>query len=167
MERDHVDALTDQWARERPELDTRGLAVSARVVRLQRHLDRRIREVLTRFDLHEGEANVLAALRRAGAPHELTPSELSRSLLLSSGAMTNRLDRLEARGLLVRVPDPQDGRRVRVRLTDAGQDVVDAAMDAHTAALAEQLGFLAEDERRALEGLLRRVLSVLDVEHAP
>lgn len=167
MERDHVDALTDQWAQERPELDTRGLAISARVVRFQRHLERHIREVLARFDLHEGEANVLAALRRAAAPYQLTPSELSRSLLLSSGAMTNRLDRLEARGLLVRVPDPDDGRRVRVRLTAAGREVVDAAMDASTAAVAEQLGFLAEEERQALEDLLRRVLGVLDAASEP
>jgi DNA-binding MarR family transcriptional regulator len=167
MDRDHVDLLTDQWARERPELDTRALAVGARVVRLQRHLERRLREVLARFDLHEGEANVLAALRRAGDPYELSPTELSRGLLVSSGAMTNRLDNLEHRGLLVRVPDPVDGRRVQVRLTAAGREVVDAAIDAHTRALHDQLGFLPEPDRQALEDLLRRVLAVLDAEPGP
>ncbi len=158
MELDHVDRLLGQWAGECPHLDTSALAVSARVSRLHRFFDLRLSELLDRYALHEGEANVLAALRRAGAPHQLTPTELSRSLLISSGAMTNRLDRLEERGLIERIPDAVDGRKVQVALTPAGRDVIDEAMVAHTTDLEELLGFLDEEARAALAGLLRCIL---------
>lgn len=159
---DHVDQLTAQWAAERPELDTSPLQIFARVVRLARYLDRHAVEYLRRFDLHEGETNVLAALRRAGPPYELTPTELYRSQLVSSGAMTNRLDRLEAAGLLRRTPDPDDRRRTRVALTERGREVIDAAIDAHTAALRELLAFLPPEDQEQLAGRLRRVLLELE-----
>jgi DNA-binding MarR family transcriptional regulator len=158
MEQDHVDRLTERWELERPELDTGPLSITARIVRLQRVLDRRTSQVLAPLELTIGEANVLATLRRAGEPYELTPTELYRGLLVSSGAMTNRLDQLESRGLLVRRSDPDDRRRVRVALTDRGRALVDAAMDAETEALAELLGFLSDEERATLIGLLRTVL---------
>lgn len=165
MTSDHVDHLIDQWAEVRPELDTRALRVSARVVRLQRFLDRRVAEVLARFGVTEGEINVLATLRRAGPPNELTPTELYRGLLLSSSAMTNRLDRLEERGLVRRIPDVADRRKIRVALTDAGRTLVDEAIDVHTQHMAEELGMLDEAERLQLEGLLRRVLVDLERDH--
>ena len=158
MERDHVDHLTEQWARERPELDLDALAITARVLRLQRFLDRYVQRAIEHTGLTEGEANVLAALRRAGAPYELTPTELYRSLLVSSGAMTNRLDRLEAAGLVRRLPDAEDRRKVRVALTEQGRTMIDEAMDAHTRGVHEALAFLGDDERDTLERLLRRVL---------
>jgi DNA-binding MarR family transcriptional regulator len=164
-DRDHVDHLIEQWVDVRPELDTRALRISGRVVRLQRFLDRRVGEVLARFGVTEGEINVLATLRRAGPPNELTPTELYRGLLLSSSAMTNRLDRLEERGLVERIPDAADRRKVRVALTDAGRELVDEAMDVHTAHMSEELGMLSEAEREALETLLRRVLVELERDH--
>jgi DNA-binding MarR family transcriptional regulator len=164
-DRDHVDRLIEQWADVRPELDTRALRISGRVVRLQRFLDRRVGEVLARFGVTEGEINVLATLRRAGPPNELTPTELYRGLLLSSSAMTNRLDRLEERGLVERIPDAADRRKIRVALTDAGRALVDDAMDVHTAHMAEELGMLSETERGAFETLLRRVLVELERDH--
>jgi DNA-binding MarR family transcriptional regulator len=162
MEQDHVDELLGQWARRRPELDLSALGVAARVLRLQRILERQVAEHLRPFDLHEGEVNVLAALRRADPPHELTPTELYRSLLLSSGAMTNRLDRLEQAGLVTRLADPDDGRRVLVRLTEQGRETIDAAMDTHTAGLGRLFSVLEEPERLALEDHLRLLLSRLE-----
>jgi DNA-binding MarR family transcriptional regulator len=159
---DHVDGLLAQWAEQRPDLDTGLLAVTARIVRLGRYLDRDATDHLAPFGLHEGEVNVLAALRRAGPPHVLTPTELYRALLVSSGAMTNRLDGLESRGLLVREPDPDDRRRVRVGLTDAGREVIDAAIDAHVAGLASLLSAVHPDDARRLADLLRDVLRPLE-----
>ncbi len=165
MPSDHVDHLVEQWAAVRPELDTRGLRLAARVVRLQRFLDQRVGEVLARFGVNEGEINVLATLRRAGPPCELTPTELYRGLLLSSSAMTNRIDRLEDRGLVRRIPDADDRRKVRVALTEDGRLLVDQALDVHVAHLSEELGFLADDEHAQLETLLRRVLVELEARH--
>jgi DNA-binding MarR family transcriptional regulator len=164
MDQDHVDSLSRQWARRRPDLDLSGLGVAARVLRLQRILEREAAELLRPFELNEGEVQVLAALRRSPPPHELTPTELYRSLLLSSGAMTNRLDRLQEAGLVQRLPDPEDGRRVLVRLTERGRAVIDEAMDAHTASLRRLLSVLDEEERAGLEDHLRRLLSRLEAD---
>jgi DNA-binding MarR family transcriptional regulator len=162
--RDHVDDLTEQWARERPELDTSVLRVSARVVRLERFLARRIQSDLEAVGLNEGEVNVLASLRRAGPPFELTPTELYRGLLVSSGAMTNRLDRLEDAGLIRRIPDETDRRRTRVALTERGRATIDRAMDAHIRGLDELLGFLTPSQRDDLEDLLRTVMAHLEAD---
>lgn len=165
VEPDHVDHLLAQWAEERPELPTGALAVAARVARLHRFLARTSARALTAFGLTEGEGNVLAALRRAGPPYALTPTELYRSLLLSSGAMTNRVDRLQDRGYVSREDDPEDRRRVLVRLTDEGREVIDAAMDAHVAALEEAIAAaLPDDERDRLVGLLRRTLEAFEAD---
>jgi DNA-binding MarR family transcriptional regulator len=160
--RDHVDDLIDQWRRERPELDTALLRISARVVRLERFLARAVLAALDDVGLNEGEVNVLAALRRAGPPYELTPTELYRGLLLSSGAMTNRLDRLEEAGLVRRTPDDTDRRRTRVALTERGRATIDAAMDAHVRGLDDLLGFLDDAERGTLESCLRDALAQLE-----
>jgi DNA-binding MarR family transcriptional regulator len=164
MELDHVDRLLGQWAGECPHLDTSALAVSARLSRLHRFLDLHLTELLDRYALHQGEANVLAALRRSGAPHQLTPTELSRALLISSGAMTNRLDRLEERGLVERIPDAADGRKVQVALTTAGRELIDEVMVAHTASLEQRLAFFDQDARTALAGLLRHLLLAFEAD---
>jgi DNA-binding MarR family transcriptional regulator len=158
MEPDHVDRLLGQWAGECPHLDVSALAVSARISRLHRFLDLRLTELLDRYSLHQGEANVLAALRRSGPPYQLTPTALSRSLLISSGAMTNRLDRLEERGLIERIPDREDGRKVQVALTPAGRDLIDEAMVTHTEDLEQVFAFVDDDAREQLGGLLRSML---------
>jgi DNA-binding MarR family transcriptional regulator len=162
--RDHVDDLTDQWARERPELDTSALRLGARVLRLERFVARRVRADLEAVGLHDGEVNVLAALRRSGPPYELTPTELYQSLLVSSGAMTNRIDRLEQAGYVRRIPDVADRRRTRVALTERGRETIDAAMDTHLEGLEALFAPLDEDERRQLEDLLRRLLARLESE---
>lgn len=161
---DHVDALTSQWAAERPELDTASLSIAARVIRLERFLGRISGAAMARWDLNEGELNVLAALRRSGPPHALTPTDLYQGLLLSSGAMTNRIDRLEQQGLVERQRDDADRRRVLVVLTDAGRELIDEAMDAHVARLAEVFDELDPDECGDLIRILRKLLVRLESE---
>jgi DNA-binding MarR family transcriptional regulator len=167
MERDHVADLAEQWARRRPELGTEALEVAARVFRLQRILSRTAAARLRELSLKEGEFVVLSALRRAEPPHELTPGELNRALLLSSGAMTHRLDRLERAGHIVRIPDAVDRRRVMVRLTPSGLQIVDRAMDAYTDTLAELLSVLSDEEREDLSCRLRNVLGRLEANGHP
>lgn len=162
MDTDHVDAILGQWAEQRPDMDTRALAVSARIVRLERFLGRATSDVVSRWGLNEGELNVLAALRRAGPPFALTPTELYRGLLLSSGAMTNRIDRLEQQGLVERRRDEEDRRRVLVVLTEAGRAVIDETMDANVAILAGTIGGLDDDDHDTLTALLRRLLVRLE-----
>ena len=156
--RDETDRLLDAWRRERPDLDVAPLAVLSRVTRLARHLDRERRAALAEQGLEAYEFDVLTALRRAGPPYELTPGRLLRETLVGSGTMTNRLDRLESRGLVRRRPDPEDGRGVRVRLTARGQARVDAAMTDLLAREKALLAALPDRDRDRLAGLLRSVL---------
>lgn len=159
---DHVDQLLAQWARERPELDVTGLSIVARVVRLQRFLDRRTAAVVAAHGLSIGETNVLAALRRAGAPHTQTPTQLYQGLLLSSAAMTHRLDRLEQLGLVERCRAEEDRRQVLVTLTPEGREVVDEVMDAYAAQLNALIGDLDPDTHRGLASGLRELLRHLE-----
>src|SRR6476646_3312505 len=127
--RDEVDELVEAWARERSDLDLAPVAVFSRISRLARHLDLARREAFTAHDIESWEFDVLAALRRAGAPYELSPGRLLRETLVTSGTMTNRVDRLAARGLVERLPDPRDRRGVLVRLTPTGRATVDGALE--------------------------------------
>ena len=139
---DEVDRLVAAWGRERPDLDVRPLEVLSRVTRLARHLDRARRDAFAKHDLEVWEFDVLAALRRAGSPYVLSPGQLVEQTMVTSGTMTNRIDRLELRGLVARTPHPRDGRGVHVALTPRGKDQVDAALAA-----------LLDRERRLLVGL--------------
>ena len=148
--RDEVDDLADAWARERPDLDLAPVAVFSRLSRLSRHLDLARREAFTAEGIESWEFDVLAALRRAGSPYELSPGRLLRETLVTSGTMTNRVDRLATRGFVERYPDPEDRRGVLVRLTPEGKEAVDAAFTA-----------LLDSERAFLTGLSPRQQSDL------
>ncbi len=156
--RDLVDRILEQWARERPDLDTTPMAAIARISRLSRILERRIEAVLAEHGLNESQFGVLAALRRAGPPYCLSPTALYNSLLISSGAMTNRLERLTAAGLVKRVPDPNDRRSVLVMLTPKGLRTIDRAVAAHTENEQRLLAALSASEREMLARLLRKLL---------
>jgi DNA-binding MarR family transcriptional regulator len=160
--RDEVDRLVEAWQTERPDLDVRPLQVLSRVSRLARHLDRARRAVFVAHDVESWEFVVLTALRRAGAPYQLSPGRLLRATLVTSGTMTNRIDRLAEAGLVERHPDPQDKRGVQVRLTEAGLTRVDAAF----ADLLEReqmiLEGLSPEQRDVLAGLLRTLLVPFD-----
>ena len=159
---DEVDRIVAAWRRERPDLDVGPLEVLSRVTRLARHLDRARRSAFARHDLETWEFDVLSALRRAGVPYELSPGALLTQTLVTSGTMTNRIDRLEDHGLVSRHPSPGDRRGVIVRLTTAGLAKVDAAMADLVAEEHTILGALGADDRDELAGLLRTVLGQFD-----
>ncbi len=157
--RDEVDDLVEAWARERDDLDLDALAVFSRISRLARHLDLARREAFSAHAVESWEFDVLAALRRAGAPYELSPGRLLRETLVTSGTMTNRVDRLTARGFVERSPDPDDRRGVIVRLTPEGKTAVDGAFAALIAAESRLLADLPARERARLAALLRTLLA--------
>lgn len=155
-ERDHVDALLAQWARERPDLDCWPMAIFGRVARMAALAGRDIDEGIKEQGLASGEFDVLATLRRAGEP--LTPTALYQSTMLTSGAMTARLDKLERQGWIARQPSPCDRRSLLVALTDEGRAVIDKAVAAHVHNEWRLLDPLSETEQRQLADLLRRWL---------
>jgi DNA-binding MarR family transcriptional regulator len=155
VQTDHVDEILDQWRHERPSIDVSGMAVVGRISRLAKELQPRLDAVFAAHGLESWEFDVLATLLRTGAPHQLTPGELLRSTMVTSGAMTNRLQRLEARGLIERRPSPTDGRQVLVVLTTAGRRLVDAALVDHAANLRTLLAGLDREQEDRLVELLR------------
>ncbi|PPL18843.1 MULTISPECIES: MarR family winged helix-turn-helix transcriptional regulator [Microterricola] len=154
---DEVDRIVDAWLRERPDLDFTPLQVLSRVGRLAKHLDRARRTAFARSELESWEFDVLSALRRAGEPFQLSPKQLLQQTLVSSGTMTNRIDRLVVRELVQRRTDPNDGRGILVVMTPAGQTRVDAAITRLVDAEAELLGALSAPEQERLAGLLRKL----------
>ena len=157
--RDEVDALLDAWRRERPDLDVAPMEVLSRISRLAHHLDRRRAAAFSAHGLESWEFDVLAALRRSGEPYQLTPGQLVRETLVTSGTMTNRVDRLAARGLVNRDDHPGDRRGVLVRLTDRGRETVDAALADLLAAERAMLQGLPDADRRQLARALRQLLA--------
>jgi DNA-binding MarR family transcriptional regulator len=154
---DEVDRIVDAWARERPDIDFTPLQVLSRVGRLARHLDRSRRTAFAASDLEPWEFDVLAALRRAGAPYQLSPKSLLQQTLVSSGTMTNRIDRLVERRLVERRTDPHDGRGVLVVMTAKGREQVDAAITELVAEEADLLAGLSRADQERLSGLLRKL----------
>lgn len=152
---DEVDRIVDAWNRERPDLDFTPLHVLSRVGRLSKHLDRARKAAFTASDLESWEFDVLSALRRAGAPYQLSPKALLTQTLVSSGTMTNRIDRLVTRGLVERRTDPSDGRGILVTMTPRGRSAVDVAISNLVGAEADLLGDLSAGDREHLTALLR------------
>jgi DNA-binding MarR family transcriptional regulator len=159
---DEVDRLVESWQRERPDLDVAPMHVLSRVTRLARHLDRARRQAFAGQDLEAWEFDVLSALRRSGPPYQLSPGRLLRETLVTSGTMTNRVDRLAARGLVERGPDPTDRRGVQVRLTATGRNAVDAALESLLASERELLRGLTPTDSRRLADLLRTLVAPFD-----
>jgi DNA-binding MarR family transcriptional regulator len=162
--RDEVDRLIEAWRRERPDLDVAPMEVLSRVSRLARHLDRARSQAFETHGLESWEFDVLAALRRAGAPYQLSPGRLLKETLVTSGTMTNRVDRLAARGLVERLPDPADRRGVLVQLTDSGRDSVDAAIADLLSHERNLLGSISERDQAKIARVLRELVGPFDVE---
>lgn len=154
---DEVDRIVEAWSRERPDLDFAPLQVLSRVGRLAKHLDRARRSAFAASGLESWEFDVLSALRRAGTPYELSPKALLQQTLVSSGTMTNRIDRLVDRTLVERRTDPSDGRGVLVTLTIEGRKRVDTAISELVAAETIVLENLAPLDQDRLAGLLRKL----------
>jgi DNA-binding MarR family transcriptional regulator len=160
---DQVDSILGQWRRERPDVDVGGMSVIARVSRLERLISARLDEVFAAHGLESWEFDLLATLRRHGAPFELTPGQLLSSMMISTGAVTNRIDRLQQRGLVKRVKHPTDGRLVLVRLTARGLKKVDGALVDHAANELRLIAGLDADDRVAIVDLLKALAaSVID-----
>jgi DNA-binding MarR family transcriptional regulator len=159
---DEVEQAIDAWSRERPALDTAAIGTLARVTRLAHRMEREERSGVAGLGLKPGWLDVLAALRRAGSPYRLSPTELSNTAMLSSGGMTSRLDRLEEAGLIRRRADPDDRRGVLVELTAEGRRLAEAAIDGHGDRAAQLLSPLSRDERRTLGQILRKLVTSLE-----
>ena len=161
-ETDHVDVVRRQWARERPELDTGPIGIIARLGRAQAYIDPALDSVFAEYGLTRGPWDVLAALRRAGAPYRLTPTELYRALMRTSGAITHTLHRLEYTGLVERLTNPADARSLYVALTPRGVALTDTVAPLHLDNERCLLAGLTPDEQHTLAHLLRKLLLSLE-----
>ena len=159
---DEVDEIVAAWQSQRPDLDVGPLAVLSRVSRLAHHLDRARAQAFEAHDLESWEFDVLAALRRAGSPFSLSAGDLMRQTMVTSGTMTNRIDRLSTSRLVTRQPDPADGRGVLVVLTAEGLNRVDAALSDLLLREHEILSALSADERNQLANILRHLIKPFD-----
>ena len=162
MPADHLDRIAAEWRRERPDLDVAPLELVGRLLRAATLADAALASGLREHDLQAGWFDLLAALRRAGEPYELNPTELMRATMLSSGGMTKRLDRLADAGLVERRPDPADRRGILVGLTPRGLAAIDRAVEHHVANEEHLLRSLSAADRRALDDLLRKLLVDLE-----
>jgi DNA-binding MarR family transcriptional regulator len=158
---DPVQAIVDQWAVQRPDLDVTTMADVARLLRVAALIDQRISAMATDYGMDRGQGDVLFTLRRSGPPYRLSPGELTANLLVTTGTMTNRIDRLEARGLVRRLPNPDDRRSVVVELTPEAVELVDRAIERHVASEQEMIAPLTERDRAELRRILRKLLAHL------
>lgn len=161
MNPDQVDEIVEQWDRERPDVDVSGMAIIGRISRLERLIRPRLEAVFAEHGLESWEFDVLATLRRSGEPYQLTAGQLLESMMVTSGAMTHRIDRLEQRGLVRRVDDPSDGRVVLVTLSSEGRNVVEAALVDHAANERRLVSGLDSGERSELVDLLRKLATTV------
>lgn len=159
MEADSVDLVVEGWAREAPKMETSALAITGRLDRIARHLDRRATEAMNESGLSCRDLDVLGALRRSGS---LPAGQLARAAMLSSGGMTGEADRLARAGLIVRRPDPEDRRTVLIGLTPQGAGVAENALKAYLGAGEQALSVLSDDERETLSELLHKLLVGLE-----
>ncbi len=162
MDRDWTEQLLQRWSDLSPKVDMVGSQVSERIGRVALHLSRRQDEAFSHHGLNRGEVGVLYALRGIGPPHRLSPTQLSRILMLSSAGTTSRIDRLERRGLVTRRPDPDDRRGILVELTELGAELADAVVAVGAEASARMLSGLTTAELQALGHLLRKLQSSLE-----
>ncbi|GEL18881.1 MarR family winged helix-turn-helix transcriptional regulator [Pseudonocardia asaccharolytica] len=158
---DHVDRILEQWAAERPDLDVSPMAVLGRLTRASLLVGAELRRTFSTHDLDAASFDVLATLRRSGPPYRLSPTELMRSAMVTSGAITQRLDRIQARGLVTRTPSDADGRGVHVTLTEDGRKLIDRALPDHVDTEHRLLAALTPAQRETLADALRDLLASL------
>lgn len=159
---DHVSGILAQWAAERPDVDVSPIGIVGRISRLSLVVEKELMHAFTQFGLNHWSFDMLATLRRTGAPYQLSPTELFRSMMVTSGTMTNRIDRLAEKGWVRRIPDPQDRRGILVELTEQGRELIDPALVSHVSNEARLLQPLSLQEQATLATLLRKWLSCLE-----
>lgn len=162
MKHDRIDEILEQWQRESSQLDVSALAVTGRMMRIARLLEKHRETVLAEYGLNVWSFDVLATLRRQGSPYQLKPTDLYGLLMLSSGAMTNRIDRLEEDGVVVRLRDPDDRRSVIVQLTPKGIELMDTVMPVLFEKEKQFLEQFTTNETQTFTKLLRRFLLSFD-----
>ncbi|WP_273149484.1 MarR family winged helix-turn-helix transcriptional regulator [Methylophaga thiooxydans] len=158
---DDIDIISDQWQQLGLKADYSALQIIARILRLNKTLEAELGKLHSKFNLNQGEFDVLAALKRS-AQADLTPSQLHQAMLLSSGAMTSRLDRLETKQLIVRQHCTEDRRSIKVSLTDAGKQVIDTVYPHHFQLTDQLLSGLTEAEKNQLQRLLKKTMLNID-----
>lgn len=156
---DQVDQIIEEWTRERPDLDVSSMSVIGRLARVSHHLSRAHANTFDKHGLNASSFDVLATLRRAGAPFTLSPKQLLARTMVASGTMTNRLDRLELAGLVHRLPNPEDRRGYAIQLSDKGKHVIDATVTDHCKTQQHLTRGLKDEEREALNTLLTKWLA--------
>lgn len=152
---DAVDRVVDQWSKEKPDLETESMAIMGRMLRVAKHMETEVAEVHKKYDLKLGEFDVLATLRRSGEPYKLTPSELINTMMLTSGAMTNRLDKLERKGLITRSHSKADRRSVFVQLTKDGLVLIEEMLVKHVEIQSQLVDSLSDTQKKQLNQLLK------------
>jgi DNA-binding MarR family transcriptional regulator len=157
-EPDRIERLVGQWADQRPDLDLDTMELVARLTRVAQLINGRIEALAAEYGVHRGEGDVLFTLGRAGPPFRLSPTRLADSLLVTSGTMTNRLDRLAQRGMITRRPNPNDRRSLEVELTNKGRRLVDEAVTRHVANEREMLSVLTKADRAELDRITRKLI---------
>jgi DNA-binding MarR family transcriptional regulator len=157
MEQDAVDRIIEQWHRELPDMPLESMAIFGRIQRISTKLGERLHRLYDQYGIARNEFDVLSAIRRSGEPFTLSPKEISATLMLSSGGLTGRLDKLEAAGFIERLPDPADRRGLKVRMTEQGREAIEAAARAGVEFHMEKLSVLDPAERKQLDALLRKL----------
>ena len=159
---DAIDRVVEQWAKEKPELETEPMAMMGRIMRIAKYMETQVAELHKKYDMKLGEFDVLATLRRSGKPYRLTPSELIGSMMLTSGAMTNRLDKLEAKGLISREHSKEDRRSVSVQLTKDGLILIDQMMTEHVEMQKKLVKSVSASQKKNTNQLLKSWLSAYE-----
>ncbi|MEZ8697997.1 MarR family winged helix-turn-helix transcriptional regulator [Vibrio lentus] len=159
---DAIDRVVEQWAKEKPDLETEPMAMMGRIMRIAKYMETQVAELHKKYDMKLGEFDVLATLRRSGKPYRLTPSELIGSMMLTSGAMTNRLDKLEAKGLISREHSKEDRRSVSVQLTKDGLILIDQMMTEHVEMQKKLVKSLSASQKKNTNQLLKTWLSAYE-----
>jgi DNA-binding MarR family transcriptional regulator len=161
---EHIDTLVAQWGAQRSDIDLEAMALLARLVRAAELANAPTELLAAQYGVNRGDGDVLFALRRAGAPFRLSPTRLARALLMTTGTMTGRLDRLEKRGLIARVPSTRDRRSLDVELTDEGRRLVDEAVTKHTVAQQATVAALSARDRADLDRVTRKLIAHLSAD---
>ena len=159
---DAIDRVVEQWAKEKPELETEPMAMMGRIMRIAKYMETQVADLHKTYDMKLGEVDVLATLRRSGKPYRQTPSELIGSMMLTSGAMTNRLDKLEAKGLISREHSKEDRRSVSVKLTKDGLVLIDEMMTEHVEMQKKLVKSLSASQKKNTNQLLKAWLSAYE-----
>lgn len=165
MKKDKVDTFIEQWSEELPELSTESMAVLGRLNRVAKHIEKRLGKNFAKYNLNSGEFDVLATLRRSGNGYRLKPTDLYQSLMVTSGAMTNRIDTLEKKGLVSRTHDDSDRRAICVELTKKGLDLINQAIFTHTETEDSILKDMSGEDMILFNQLLKKLLFSLEEEH--